>query len=76
MLICGHCGDTVKDLHGLAVHLCCEEKPLPLVVVENTSTNTPSQQLLHLVAILKASSTISTTAVLKVLYAEYPQLLA
>jgi len=40
MLICGHCGDTVKDLHGLAVHLRCEQKPLPLVVVENTSTNT------------------------------------
>lgn len=42
MLICGHCGDTVKDLHGLSVHLRCEEKPLPLVVVENTSTNTGS----------------------------------
>jgi hypothetical protein len=42
MLICGHCGDTVKDLHGLWVHLKCEQKPLPLVVVENTSDNTAS----------------------------------
>lgn len=40
MLICGHCGGLVKSLSDLAVHLRCEEKPLPLVVVENTSTNT------------------------------------
>jgi hypothetical protein len=41
-----------------------------------TTPNTPSPQLLCLVAILKASATVSTTAVLKVLYNEFPQLRA
>jgi ribosomal protein S27AE len=45
MLICGHCGATVNDLQGLAVHLRCEEKPLPLVEVENTSTNTARDEI-------------------------------
>jgi len=40
------------------------------------TTNTPSPQLLALVAIMRASATVSTTAVLKVIYDEFPQLRA
>jgi len=39
-----------------------------------TTGNSVSPKLRDLVAILKASATISTTAVLKVLYSELPQL--
>ena len=40
------------------------------------ATNTPSPQLLALVALMKVSATVSTTAVLKVIYDEFPQLRA
>ena len=39
MLICGGCGATVKSLSDLAIHLKCEEKPLPLEEVKNTTNS-------------------------------------
>jgi hypothetical protein len=40
------------------------------------AANTASPQLLALVALMKVSATVSTTAVLKVIYDEFPQLRA
>ena len=63
MLICGACGGLVKSLSDLAVHLRCEEKPLPLVEVENTSTNTGSPKLcrscLKLYACVRSGNDVS-----------------
>jgi hypothetical protein len=51
-------------------------KRLQEVEGQKPPTNCASPQLLALVGVLKASATVPTTAVLKVLYDEFPQLRA
>jgi hypothetical protein len=67
---------AVVNLVDHSPHGDSYENIFKIVEEKFKSTNCASQQLLALVGVLKDSATVSTTAVLKVLYDEFPQLLA